>query len=551
MAESAQKVLHELTQGGLLSSDHVTKYGEELDTGADALLTRLVEDGRITQYQANKFKEGRSADIYFGDYVILDKLGQGGMGTVLLARHRVMDRQVAIKVLPVTVMDSKSAVARFYQEVKVAAQLTHPNIVHAYDAREHHGYHYLVMEYVAGHDLAEVVGQLGSIPSTLALDYIAQTASGLDYAHRKGIIHRDIKPSNLLLDNEGNIKILDMGLARIGNSRDTENSMQLTTTGQVMGTVEYMSPEQAEDTRQADARSDIYSLGCTLYRLLTGKSPFAKDTVVKTILAHREDPIPKIHTGMPDDDAINELLNKTLAKKPTDRYQSVAAVLDDIEKIQNGDYEATSSISKSPVIKVPPLVSRVLPKHEETMDRLGSISPGEPISGHAVGVRFRNENSTESIPEAIIPIAENKLGDGKIARDPFVSGTGRGSLPEVIPDDSVISLPGKRNQPSEIFYIEDKNAGMRPLSRIRNWMIANRSHSLFVWSFICCLPIPVIGLVLSWRNWRATKRDLKNIEQGLRTKQGQRFTKIARYVSVLATIVNVGAIVGLITLIAQ
>jgi len=242
MAESAQRVLHELTAAGLLSSGHVTKYSEEIKTGAEALLTRLVKDGHITQFQSDKFNAGEASEIYFGDYVVLDKLGQGGMGTVLLAKHRRMDRQVAIKVLPVTVLESKDAVARFYQEVKVAGQLTHPNIVHAYDAGEHMGFHYLVMEYVKGHDLAQVLSHMGPVPATLALDYIYQAASGLEYAHAMNIVHRDIKPSNLLLDDEGRIKILDMGLARIGGTIggalfESEVSANLTTTGQVMGTV--------------------------------------------------------------------------------------------------------------------------------------------------------------------------------------------------------------------------------------------------------------------------------------------------------------------------
>ena len=188
MAESAQKVLHELTAAGLLSSDHATKYAQEINTGAEALLTRLVKDGHITQYQCDKFNAGEASEIHFGDYVVIDKLGQGGMGTVLLAKHRRMERQVAIKVLPVTILESKDAVARFYQEVKVAGQLTHPNIVHAYDAGEHMGFHYLVMEYVKGHDLAQVLSHMGPVPSSLALDYISQAASGLEYAHRMQIV---------------------------------------------------------------------------------------------------------------------------------------------------------------------------------------------------------------------------------------------------------------------------------------------------------------------------------------------------------------------------
>lgn len=335
MAESAQQVIHELTQAGLLSADEVTQFGAEIKVGVAALLKRLVEDGRITQYQADKFQSGDASDIHFGEYIVLEELGRGGMGTVLLAKHRRMDREVAIKILPVTVLESEAAVARFYQEVKVAAQLSHPNIVHAYDAGEHHGFHYLVMEYVRGHDLARVLEQLGSLPAALTLDYVGQAAVGLDYAHRKGIVHRDIKPANLLLDDGGTVKVLDMGLARIGGVGGGEQSLHLTTTGQVMGTVEYMSPEQAEDTRSADHRSDIYSLGCTLFRLLTGHSPFTRDTVVKTILAHREAPIPSIDVGHePAARALNPIFQRMVAKRPEDRYQDIAALMQDIQQLE-------------------------------------------------------------------------------------------------------------------------------------------------------------------------------------------------------------------------
>ena len=336
MSESAQKVISELTSAGLLSADRVTDYSDQIDAGMEVLLGKLVKDGHITSFQSDKLQAGKSSDIYFGDYVVLDQLGQGGMGTVLLAKHRRMDRLVAIKVLPVTVLESKDAVARFYQEVKVAAKLTHPNIVHAYDAGEHHGFHYLVMEYVPGYDLAEVLSQLGPIPLPMALDYLKQACKGLDYAHRKGVVHRDVKPSNILLSDEGDIKILDMGLARIGDSSFNQAMTQLTTTGQVMGTVEYMSPEQAEDTRQADQRSDIYSLGCTLYRLLPGESPFSRDTVVKTILAHRADSIPTLETGFPENESVNQLFQRMVAKQPEDRFQTTSELMEAIDGIQQG-----------------------------------------------------------------------------------------------------------------------------------------------------------------------------------------------------------------------
>ena len=146
-----------------------------------------------------------------------------------------------------------------------------------------------------------------------------------------------MKPSNILLSDEGDIKILDMGLARICDSTFNQAMTQLTTTGQVMGTVEYMSPEQAEDTRQADQRSDIYSLGCTFYRLLTGKSPFTRDTVVKTILAHRTDSIPPLDTGFPENDAVNQLFEKMVAKQPEDRFQTVSELIEAIECVEQSD----------------------------------------------------------------------------------------------------------------------------------------------------------------------------------------------------------------------
>ena len=388
MTQSAQQVVHELTQAGLLSSDEVTQFNTEIKVGVDALLKRLVEQRRITQYQADKFQSGDGGDICFGEYLVMEELGRGGMGTVLLAKHRRMDRKVAIKVLPVTVLESEAAIARFYQEVKVAAQLSHPNIVHAYDAGEHHGFHYLVMEYVPGHDLARVLEQLGSLPTSLVLDYIRQAAAGLEYAHRKGVVHRDIKPANLLLDDEGAVKILDMGLARIGGISRSEHSLHLTATGQVMGTVEYMSPEQAEDTRSADHRSDIYSLGCTLFRLTTGQSPFARDTVVKTILAHREAPAPSIDVSHdPDAHNLNPIFQRMVAKQPRDRYQNITDLMQDIRLLEGN---LTSTVTADKLGRDhSPAATRYMPSAAE---------PAEPPV-EANLVNSLNKTAVKSIPE--------------------------------------------------------------------------------------------------------------------------------------------------------
>ena len=520
MTQSAQEVLHELTAAGLLSSDHATTYGAEIETGTEVLLTKLVADGHITEFQATKFREGKASDIYFGDYVVVDKLGQGGMGTVLLARHRRMERQVAIKILPVTVLESKDAVARFYQEVKVAAQLTHPNIVVAYDAGEHHGFHYLVMEYVPGHDLAEVLAQLGPIPTPMALDYIAQAAKGLEYAHRKGVVHRDIKPSNLLLNDEGIIKILDMGLARVGSSINQEVT-QLTTTGQVMGTVEYMSPEQAEDTRQADIRSDIYSLGCTLYRLLTGRSPFSRDTVVKTILAHRGDPIPEITTGLPDEDLVNQLFQKMVAKKPEDRFQTVSALIDAIDRVSQGDSLAgPTAPMPTPNIDSPP----ALPG-----------SPARPVnpyqlrppasSATALVERFDSRGEAQSLPEAIIDHPPR----------------GSSGPVEYITEDSLPAIPPR---PSEVIYIPDIVAPDPPARGIirRAFQLWRKERSIRIaaWSVLSVIisSIPVLGLLIAlWTLWGA-RHHLKKINSGRQQSQYPWLSTVGKYVSMFAAVLG-------------
>ncbi|MBI3861060.1 MAG: serine/threonine protein kinase [Planctomycetia bacterium] len=258
-----------------------------------------------------------------GNYTILEQIGRGGMGAVYKAHHRRMDRIVALKTIAPEVLKSSQALARFRREVQLAARLDHPNIVTAYDADQFNDFCILVMQYVDGRNLHDLVRQDGPRPFDQALGFIEQAAAGLKHAHYLGIVHRDVKPANLLVDRQGSLKVLDLGLARALS----KESDQLSHTGDLLGTVDYMAPEQALDIRQADARSDIYSLGCTLYYLLTGRCVFAGDTIVKKLLAHRESEPPSLRAERPDLPVwLDNLFQRMLRKRPQDRFQSLEDV---------------------------------------------------------------------------------------------------------------------------------------------------------------------------------------------------------------------------------
>jgi hypothetical protein len=238
---------------------------------------------------------------------------------------------VALKVLAPAITKNPTAVQRFQREVEAAAHLSHPNIVTAHDASEDKGVHYLVMEYVEGSDLSGLVKKQGPLSVAQAINCILQAAQGLKQAHEVGITHRDIKPANLLLDTKGTVKILDMGLARIESAG--KEGMELTQSGSIMGTCDYMSPEQALNTKHADARSDIYSLGCTLYYLLTGKTMYGGETAMEKLMAHQSNPIPALREVRPEvSKRVEAVYHKMVAKRPEDRYQTMQDGIADLEK---------------------------------------------------------------------------------------------------------------------------------------------------------------------------------------------------------------------------
>jgi tRNA A-37 threonylcarbamoyl transferase component Bud32 len=259
-------------------------------------------------------------------YRILEMLGEGGMGAVYKARHRLMDRLVALKVPHRRFLDRPGFTERFYREARAAARLVHPNIVLAHDAEQAGELPFLVMEYVPGTSLDRVIAQRGPLPVNEACDCVRQAALGLQHAHEHGMIHRDIKPANLLQTPAGRIKVLDFGLAQLSRQ---ENDYELTETppGVMLGTPDYTAPEQSRDARTADARADVYSLGCTLHFLLTGQPPFPGGTMVEKILAHQDRTPPTLAQFRDDVPApLAGILARMLAKATADRPQSAAAV---------------------------------------------------------------------------------------------------------------------------------------------------------------------------------------------------------------------------------
>ncbi len=269
-------------------------------------------------------------------YELLERLGAGGMGEVYMAEHRIMGRTVALKVMAAELTADPAAADRFRREVRAAAKLAHPNIVTAHDADEAGGRHFLVMEYVDGMSLDRLVRQRGPLPVASACQLIRQAALGLQHAHDRGMVHRDVKPQNLMLSRGGQVKVLDLGLAKFvqeaelpplsaGSSADAAAAgldPNLTSASQFMGTPDYLSPEQARNSARVDARADVYSLGCTLYFLLTGRPPFrhAKGLLDK-LLAHVNEPPPAVRDLRPDVPAgLAEVLRRMMAKKPGERF---------------------------------------------------------------------------------------------------------------------------------------------------------------------------------------------------------------------------------------
>jgi serine/threonine protein kinase/outer membrane protein assembly factor BamB len=340
----ANEFINALSDSNLLTAELLSRIRKRVSESGGKVDPRsiakyLIDKEHLTLWQANQLLAGRRA-FFLGRYKLLDRIGKGGMGVVFKARHAVMDRIVALKVMSRALLNNSQAVARFNREVKTAAALNHPNIISAYDADCVGSTHFLVMEYVDGKDLNAWLKARGVFPIAAAVNCTLQTAQGLAYANRQGMVHRDIKPVNLLVrwspeSERPVVKILDLGLARFVS--ETQEEGGLTRMGQTIGTPDYIAPEAAESFKDADIRADIFSLGCTLFKLLSGRLPFGGENTMEKLLARTTRDAPLVRTLRPDCPAeLEAVVAKMLARNPKDRYQTpdeLIAALKSVESI--------------------------------------------------------------------------------------------------------------------------------------------------------------------------------------------------------------------------
>ncbi len=311
--------------------DTVVSSLDNLDAPLSDEVTKAFLDAKlITTWHLKQLLKGKHRGFFLERYKLLDELGKGGMSSVYLAEHTSMHLPVAIKVLPVKRVGEKSYLERFKREAKASFKLRHDNIAGATDFDHNGDLWYIVLDYIEGEDLYQKVKRNGPLPIRDAVEYIRQAACGLQYAHEEGFVHRDIKPANLMLDTKGTVKILDLGLALVGDD-DEEGGLTKAHDEKVLGTADYLAPEQAKNSHSADPRSDIYALGCTLYYLIVGRAPFARGSVIERIKAHWNEPAPnpldELEKPPADlDSALIDLYFRMMEKHPDARPQTAGEV---------------------------------------------------------------------------------------------------------------------------------------------------------------------------------------------------------------------------------
>jgi serine/threonine-protein kinase len=328
----------------------------------------MVYRGWLTAYQARRLLQGFGAELILGSYVLLEPVGEGGMGVIYHARNWKLDTPAAVKVIRPERARDPAAVERFLREVRALGAIRHPHVVHALDADVEGGRLYCAMEYVPGTDLAQLLRDRGALPVETACRYAAQLADGLRHVSRLGLVHRDVKPGNILVVQDGSaVKLSDLGLARFDHPDWGAETGGLTRVGMMIGTPDYVSPEQVRDSRGVDIRSDLYSLGCTLYHMLAGRPPFDGLAMVEKLECHQSElptPVEELRPDVPA--SVAGVVRTLLAKRPRDRYQDPAEVLAVLRPYLSaaGDTVADASAPTAPGLPVP-AQEPTLPRTEE------------------------------------------------------------------------------------------------------------------------------------------------------------------------------------------
>lgn len=482
-----------IKRSGLVDKDRLAKAidefkqadGGELVADSERLAERFINAGLLTKWQCSKLLEGKHKGFLLGKYKLLGHLGTGGMSSVYLAEHTLLHRRVAIKVLPQSRIKDSSYLPRFYREARAAASLDHPNIVRAYDVDNEGDNHFLVMEYVEGRDLQLTVKQDGPLPYHLAANYIQQAARGLEHAHEQGLVHRDIKPGNLLVDIKGVVKVLDLGLARFTD--DAQASLTVAHDENVLGTADYLAPEQSINSHTADSRADIYSLGCTLYFLLTGHPPFPEGTLAQRLMKHHTEEPESILKDRPDAPAdLLEICSKMMAKKAKERYQTSADVYNAMSAwldangysggpgvpralSESSAQRAALSVGSSREMRAIPLTPAPKPKSNAGMRR---AKPLEPAAGPD------DTNTNYDRPTIASPRIDTGSGSGsqralpgsdvrraKLGSDVKIAG---GSSKKALPKAKPLEAPKSPSQAMPSIQIRPDESGSRRIEQVKS-----------------------------------------------------------------------------------
>ncbi len=460
-----KELLDWLGRNLILASDQVDAIAPILATFPDshALAKELIRRNWLTPYQVNQVLQGNHETLLLGNYRLRERIGEGAMGQVFKAWNARTHRVVAVKTIRKDLVTSVKAMERFNREVKTASQLEHPNIARMLDAEEVDGRLFLVMDFVEGYNLSQRIKQGGALAMGDAVELARQAALGLQHAFERGIVHRDIKPANLMVapgktDSLGTVKILDFGLARFESERD--NSTRLTQVGNLLGTIDYVAPEQAQNAQDADIRADIYSLGCTLFYLICARPPFLGSDVVEKLGPRITGEPPSIRAVRPDiPEGLDAVIRKMMARLPEDRYQ---APIDAAKAL-----EPYASIGAPVAIASP--VATLVPG--------GSAVMAVPVSGAAAAkapmaavIAPPEIPQAQSIPQAA-PSVEDAGGDSESSEFEGMSATGRDFASPPTPATAGTAPP----------------AAAAPKSRIpRNWLIAAIAGTAIV-SSLCLL----------------------------------------------------------------